>query len=123
MAKTADELRRLRYQRKVERVEEEDGTYFLAYIVEIPSIRVYGDSDHEARHLLEDTFVDMLEAMVEAGDEVPEPEDWPDNLGTPVQKRWKSRGSKKVTYVQLEDAEPWSSPGEGIEESRKLGSA
>lgn len=122
MTKTADELRRLPYRREVDRLEEEDGIYFVAYIAEIPSIRVYGDSDHEARHLLEETFVDMLEAMVEAGDEVPRPAEWPENLGNPQSSsgRWAGgRGSKKVTYMSPEDAPAYSSLDE-IEQERRL---
>ena len=110
MAKTADELRRLPYTRKVERVEEEDGIYFVGFIAEIPSIRVFGESHHEARYFLEETFVDMLEAMVEEGDEVPEPPAWPDSLGTPSSPRWKGRRSKKVTYQNPEDVPPFSHP-------------
>jgi predicted RNase H-like HicB family nuclease len=118
--RTADELRRLPYRRKVDLIEEEDGRYFVGFIIEIPSIRVFADTHHEARHLLEDTFVDLLEAMVEAGDDIPTPIEWPESMGTPARPRWgRPTAGKGVTYVNPADL-PAMHDLPAIDEDRKL---
>lgn len=77
MSKSLDYYRALPYTRSLELVTEEDGTYFLAFVKEIPWIRAFGDTRDEALAELGAIFMDGLEAMLEAGDEIPEPQVWP----------------------------------------------
>ncbi len=66
---------RLPYTRRVEPRTNSDGAgYFLARISEIPFVRAEGTTAAEALRRLEETFADCLQAMLDLGDEIPEPE-------------------------------------------------
>jgi predicted RNase H-like HicB family nuclease len=66
---------RLPYARRVEPRTDADGaSYFLARIAEIPFIRAEGSTPEEALRHLEESFEDCLQAMLDLGDEIPEPE-------------------------------------------------
>lgn len=99
--KTLADYRVLPFTRRVELVTEEDGTYFAAFVEEIPWIRAYGDTPVEAYHGLAESFEDALQAMIDAGDEIPEPKGAPEKWGSPPDReRWKSRRDE-VAYVPV----------------------
>jgi predicted RNase H-like HicB family nuclease len=77
-AKDLAYYRRLPYTRTVEIREEPRGSaVFLAQIAEIPFIRIHGSSREEALVRLAETFEDCISALLEAGEEIPEPTRWP----------------------------------------------
>jgi len=85
MTKNARFFRRLPYHRVTERVTDSDGlTYFIARVLEIPSMRIDGESREEALLKLDEIFDDFIEAMIQAGDQIPEPSHWPDWSETAV---------------------------------------
>lgn len=96
MNKSLDYYKALPYTRSLELVTEEDGTYFLAFIGEIPWIRTFGDTREEALAELGAVLVDGLEAMLEAGDEIPEPQVWPKTFEStaPRVQRSQMRGNE-----------------------------
>lgn len=74
MAKDLDYYRALPYQRRVERIEEEDGSrYFVARIVELGGCFAAGDSRSEAIANLKEAFDDYVDAWLEWGRDLPEP--------------------------------------------------
>ena len=72
--KTAHYYRRLPYTRRVEPL------CYRAWIEELPSIEICGDSQEDALARLRDIFDDCIETMIEAGDDIPEPNLWPTGL-------------------------------------------
>lgn len=80
--KTAEQYRALPYTRLVRHVEEDSGeTYFVAYVEELEGVEADGDTPNEALSNLADAFEDYLAAMIEWGDEIPEPVAWPESIG------------------------------------------
>lgn len=70
--------RSLPYTRKVDLRTDPDGAvYFLAFIEEIPPLRIHGSSREEALLRLDEVFDDVIESMLENAEEIPEPERWP----------------------------------------------
>ena len=70
--------RALPYRRVVEQRTDSDGsTYFIARIAEIPPIRIHGQSREEALLKLDELFADVVESLLEMGEEIPEPAQWP----------------------------------------------
>lgn len=109
--------RRLPYRRRAQPVDEQDGSYFIAFIEEIPWIRAHGDSASEALYNLDQSFDDCIAAMLTAGDPIPEPEIWPGPPEEPrahAQKvRWRSVVSGGITYEPLPaDTGPFQSPAQ-----------
>lgn len=81
-AKTPEYYRRLPYTKRVRLVEEDTGEmYFVASITELDGVEVDGDTPHEAISNLADAFEDYIAAMFEWGEQIPEPERWPESLG------------------------------------------
>jgi predicted RNase H-like HicB family nuclease len=113
MNKTVRYFRRLPYRRLVERVSESDGSsYFVARIAEIPAIRIDGADREEALLKLDEVFDDFIAAMIENGDEIPEPRhfaDWDPQASTaPVavaDARKGSSGNRSVVMPQ--STHPW----------------
>lgn len=67
--------RTLPFTRRVEMREDRPGeTYFLARVEELPGLRIDGATADEALLKLDETFDDWIEAMLDAGEEIPEPE-------------------------------------------------
>lgn len=86
-ARTVEHYRTLPYRRRVEPRRGETGAYFLAWIEELPSIEIHGKTREQALERLDEIFDDCIEAMIEAGDEIPEPSFWPSGLfGRAAQK-------------------------------------
>ena len=81
MPKTVNDYRALPFNRTVRTTDEEDGSYYVAFVEELPWIRVYGDTREEVRYLLDQSFDDAIQTMLDAGDEIPEP------VGAPA--KWK----------------------------------
>jgi predicted RNase H-like HicB family nuclease len=71
--------RALPYSRTVSLVEDDggDGTYFLAHVEELPSVKADGESHVEALYNLSLAFDDYISAMLAVGRAIPEPELWP----------------------------------------------
>lgn len=122
MKRSAD-YRRLPYRRRTEKVVEEEQVGFVAYIVEIPWIRAHADDPVAAGKLLDELFDDAIEAMVAAGDEIPEPPGTLEAFGAPEEdepSRWSSRlpplrarahpEMLGVTFDEEHDVELWESP-------------
>lgn len=80
MRKDPSYYRRLPYTREVEirNAEVSGQVYFLARVSEIPWIEIHGDSREEALLKLDEIFDDCILTMLEGGDQVPEPEPWPE---------------------------------------------
>lgn len=79
--RTAQDYRRLPYRRTAKPIEDEaEGFYWLASVEEIPWIRIDGASHAEALLRLDEIFDDCVESMIDAGDDIPEPELWPGEL-------------------------------------------
>lgn len=78
MAHNVSYYRELPYTRRVEPRKDADGTtYFVARIVEIPPLRIHGATKEEALLKLDEIFDDVIDSMLQGGEEVPEPEQWP----------------------------------------------
>lgn len=77
MTKDLTYYRRLPYTRRVEVRQDDSTTYFLARIAEIPFIRIHGASQEDALAALQEVFDDCIQAMIDSGDEIPEPRPWP----------------------------------------------
>lgn len=110
------DYRRLPYTRRAEKVEQEGVTEFVAYIEEIPWIRVHADEREEAYLLLDESFEEALQAMLDAGDEVPKPEGTVERFGEPgpsepvAEKRWStSRQPETVHFEPQNESPPWAS--------------
>ena len=58
--------------------DESGDEYFVAQIEELDGVTVDGRSAIEALHNLRQAFDDYLNAMLEWGEEIPEPRGWPD---------------------------------------------
>ncbi|MGQ0813085.1 MAG: type II toxin-antitoxin system HicB family antitoxin [Gemmatimonadota bacterium] len=70
----ASYYRALPYRRTVEKRTDSDGTsYFIARISEIPPLRIHGESRVEALLKLDEIFDDVIESMIDAGEDIPEP--------------------------------------------------
>jgi predicted RNase H-like HicB family nuclease len=82
--KTLSHYRQLPYTRRIEPREDSDGTrYFVAWIDEIPFVKIDGATREEAFLRLSEIFDECILGMLEMGDQVPEPALWPLNLGMP----------------------------------------
>ena len=120
------EYRRLPYRRRVEKLDEEDGQYFVAFVEEIPWIRTFGDSGLDALYELDESFDDCILAMLEADDEIPRPTLWPESAGgdVPAPRRlWKRPGEissrpPTITYRTVDEIEQWEP--HDIEDGREL---
>ncbi|MFO8175514.1 MAG: type II toxin-antitoxin system HicB family antitoxin [Longimicrobiales bacterium] len=63
------------YSRRIRLIQEEDGEeYFVASIAELPGVEADGSTPWEAAYHLQSAFEEYLQAMLEWGDEIPEPE-------------------------------------------------
>lgn len=72
--------RAMPYTRRATPVDDESGHYWLAWVEEIPWIRIHGDTKEHAHKRLLDVFDDCVQSMIDAGDHVPEPK--------PYTERW-----------------------------------
>lgn len=100
--------KRLPYTRVVELRQAGDGrVYYLARIHEIPFIRVEGDTREEALYRLAESFDDVVTSMIEVGDDIPKPTQWPGPIS--VQDRLELQvehgQSKSVAKTRAEGAE------------------
>lgn len=100
-----DFYRKLPYTRRVEPRQEGGKKYWLAWIAELPSIEIHGDSREEALARLDEIFGDCIEVMVQEGDEIPEPRRWPDGLMGAEARRnlralGRTRGGEKTNTAE-----------------------
>lgn len=114
MRQTAREYRRLPYHRLVTPHTDEDGRfYFVARIVEIPPLKIYGETREEAFLRLDEIFDDVIESMIEGGEEIPEPDVWQpgdaDASASSGSKRWRpirvriEQGEAGERFAKLSD--------------------
>lgn len=125
MGKDAAYYRRLPYRRVVVPVDEADGEhYYLAYVRELPSIEIHGDTPEEALLRLDEIFDDCVEAMIDAGEDIPEPDLWPSGY-SPEKLREAGPGSpgksRKVEAPKEDEVAPWSKPA--VEDQVTAGAA
>ena len=71
---TAYYYRRLPYTRRVEAIR------YQAWIEELPSISIDGESPEDALRQLEGIFDKCIKTMIEAGESIPEPKLWPKGM-------------------------------------------
>lgn len=117
MSNDVKEYRRLPYTRRVEKVENEGVREFVAYVAEIPWIRVHADEREEAFAALDETFDDAVQAMIDAGDEIPRPAGTLERYGEPRdlapppdRPRWStSQQAESVIFTPADDSESWAS--------------
>ena len=126
MPKGASYFRRLPYTRRAEPREDGAGAhYWLAWVEEIPSIEIHGATREEAFERLDEIFDDCVEAMIGAGDEIPEPTLWPSGLlGRAAMRnlrkvRKRARGERTGQTASVEDQRL---PGDGLVQPWSQGS-
>jgi len=107
------------YRRSAVRVTDDDGSvYFVARVDEIPSLRIHGETKEEALLKLDEIFDDFIEAMLEAGDEIPEPERWPGWSPTSTPEASSIEGAevyepRNVPVVMPQSVRPWETTSMG----------
>ena len=70
---TPEVYRSLPYTRVIERVTDEEGTYYVARYVELPGLMADGETRAEAILHLSQAFDDYVNAHIEWGDPIPLP--------------------------------------------------
>jgi predicted RNase H-like HicB family nuclease len=104
--------RRLPYRRVVLPEEGDDSYRFVARIEEMSWIWAYGDSREEALLKLDEVFDGCLEALIEDGEEIPEPLGWPEGYGGPLDGSEGSvslAASEQVAFEIPTEVAPWTS--------------
>lgn len=71
---TLEAYRSLPYTRVVERVTDEEGTYYVARYAELPGLMADGETRAEAIVQLYQAFDDYIRAHIEWGDPIPLPD-------------------------------------------------
>lgn len=67
------EYQRLPYARTTERVDDEDGAYYVCRYPDLPGLSADGATQHEATWNAERAFDDYILARLHFGDPIPEP--------------------------------------------------
>lgn len=104
----------LPYTRRCEPRSEGTGEpYWVAWIQEIPSLRIDGETREEALGKLNECLGDFLAMMLENNDEIPKPDRWPDNVGVPLNERAAPSAEEGLSQnpdvdTQVDESE-WSS--------------
>ena len=117
--KTPKEYRRLPYRRlvEIERGAESGRDHFVAYVEEIPWIRIPGDSREEALLNLDEMFDDCIQAMIDEGTEIPEPDLWPGCYAdVAVEQMRLAVGDQSEPLVIVQDTDempPWTKIEQG----------
>ena len=68
------DYRRLPYTRTTERVDDEDGVYYVCRYPDLPGLSADGLTPHEAKRNAELAFDDYILARLHFNDPIPEPE-------------------------------------------------
>lgn len=116
---TPADYRLLPYGRTVELVEEDGSSYFVARVVDIPWIRIDGDTPTEALLKLDEIFDDCIESLIERGREIPEPTAWPavwgvvDAVAPTVQHL---EAAEALSFDLPAEVQPWAHVGEVSDE-------
>lgn len=119
MPSNAKSYRAMPYRRSVVRITDDDGSvYFVARVDEIPALRIHGDTKEEALLKLDEIFDDFIEAMLEAGDEIPKPERWPgwsptSNPGASRTERVEEYEPRNIPVVMPQSVRPWETTSLG----------
>ena len=90
--------RRLPYRRRL-RIEQDEGgkEYFVAFIEKLPGVEADGPDAVTARANLIGAFDDYINAMLEWGDEIPEPPKWPgENFVAQPKRARRQQGRRKI---------------------------
>jgi predicted RNase H-like HicB family nuclease len=72
--RTLAEYRSLPYRREVRLISDEDGTYYVASFSELPGLLADGETRAEAVMNLSQAFDDYINAHLEWGEDIPEPD-------------------------------------------------
>lgn len=118
---TPADYRLLPYSRAVELVEEDGSSYFVARVVDIPWIRIDGDTPTEALLKLDEIFDDCIESLLERGREIPAPTAWPAMWGgvnTVAPTVEHVEAAEVLSFDVPSEVEPWARVGEGSDERR-----
>lgn len=111
--------RRLPYRRlvEIERGEESGRDHFVAFIEEIPWIRMPGDSREEALLNLDEMFDDCIQALLDEGVDIPEPVLWPGpNNAYGIEQAYLEIGGKLPAAPMVPESKevrPWTRIEEG----------
>lgn len=117
--KNIADYRRLPYRRRVDKVVEEGQAAFVAFVEEIPWIRVHDDDRIAALKMLDEIFDDAIKAMLEAGDDIPEPLGTLELFGAPEQDAGvtvrlptieagaRIQPMEGVTFSEEQEIRPW----------------
>lgn len=102
--KNVDYYKRLPYTRRVELVEDDvDGRYYVARIIELDGVMADGPSEVQASARLDRALTSYIEAMLEFGDEIPEPTFWPGVQQLEVASRPESRVDFNAILLVMTD--------------------
>lgn len=119
---TPADYRLLPYKRIVELVVDDDGSsYFVARVVDIPWIRIDGDTPTQAFLKLDEIFDDCIESLLERGREIPAPTAWPGlwgALAAVAPKVEETPASESLTFAVPAEVEPWAPVGQEEDEQR-----
>ena len=97
--------RRLPYQRRLRMEQGEGGgEYFVAFIEDLPGVEADGADPITARTNLLNAFEDYIAAMLEWGEEIPEPVLWPgEDFVAPRKSARRRRGARKRSAQETWD--------------------
>ena len=122
MAETRDisYYRQLPYQRIVDLIVDDDQTYFVAKIKDLPWIQIHGETREDALHRLDEIFDDCIQSILDDDGEIPEPVAWPADVGYVPHEKVAEIGAAldSVTFTYPEEADPWTPVGVEDEDRR-----
>lgn len=103
--------RGLPYRRRVDLAVENGEEFFIASVLELPGLKADGRDHVEALKNLAEAFDDYIQAMLEWGTEIPEPELWPGSDYTPPAPRKGRRSRRPEAADKWQDLESGSLGG------------
>jgi predicted RNase H-like HicB family nuclease len=100
-------------------VDASEGVLFIARVREVPWIRAHGSTREEALLRLDQLFDDAIQAMIDAGDDIPVPAQWPAPYLNPPRRLLRRRQPEESASVQsapvqkeAPQVEPWTPASE-----------
>lgn len=84
---------------KIEEVDLESGSYYVASVLELDGCKSHGDTPEEALAMVKDAMVGYLEVKLEYGDKIPEPIEEHAYSG-----KWLQRAPKSLHKQLMEEA-------------------
>lgn len=108
--------RQLPWTRRIRPRKDSDGSvYWIAWIEEMPALRIDGETRERALSKLDECFDDFVEAHLENDDYLPMPDRWPQSIGVPLDQRARTseNGASEVTEASDAEMEEWSTAERG----------